>query len=80
MQPLEPEKMLVDVLVAGWLHTKPVSYHIQPVPFHPPTSAHEVLRMKTCVQRGHPNRHFSVATARRTAKVHAEGKKIALPR
>jgi hypothetical protein len=32
------------------------------------------MRMKTRLQRGHTERHFSVATARRTAKDHAEGK------
>jgi hypothetical protein len=31
------------------------------------------MKMKTGVRRGHPKRHFPVATARRTAKVHAEG-------
>jgi hypothetical protein len=61
-------------LLAGFAYRKIVSYHIQHVPFHPPTSAHEVMRMKTRLQRGHTKRHFSAATVRRTAKDHAEGK------
>ena len=45
MQPLEPEKMRVDVPVASWPHRKlaSVSYHTHPVPFHSPTSTHEAM-------------------------------------